>query len=47
MRLRINLIRSSMVVMTALLFTMCSTDEGIRPSDDTAYQWSWTYLGRT
>ena len=36
MRLRINLIRSSMVVMSALLFTMCSTDEGIRPSDDTA-----------
>jgi len=25
-----------MVVMSALLFTMCSTDEGIRPSDDTA-----------
>jgi len=36
MRLNINLIRSSMVIMTALLFTMCSTDEGIRPSDDTA-----------
>src|SRR6187399_828372 len=36
MRLRINLFHASMVVLTAVLFTMCSTDEGVRPSDDTA-----------
>jgi hypothetical protein len=36
MRLRINLFHASMVVLTAVLFTMCSSDEGLRPSDDAA-----------
>lgn len=36
MKLRIQLFRLGMVVMTAVMFSMCSTDEGIRPNDDTA-----------
>jgi len=36
MRLRSKLFYLSMVVLTAILFTQCSTDEGVRPNDDTA-----------
>lgn len=36
MRLRNQLFHLGMIVMTAVLFSMCSTDEGIRPNDDTA-----------
>jgi hypothetical protein len=36
MRLRIKLHYLGMLVLTAMLFTMCSSDEGLRPSDDAA-----------
>ncbi len=36
MRLKINLFRTSVVVLTLTLFSMCSTDEGLKPVGDTA-----------